>query len=103
MFNKQTLTTHFSTLGYKSFQDGREDEKRTEHPTISTNEENVGKVKDIVHSIRRITTRETAEKVVISYGSCEQIFTNGLGMKQVVVKFVSKLLVSAKAASQKHR
>ena len=33
---------------YKSFQDGREDiedEKRTEHPTISTNEENVEKLR----------------------------------------------------------
>ena len=41
---------------------------------------------------RRITIREDAEDVSISVGSCHAIFSNVLGMKHVVVKFVRKLL-----------
>lgn len=49
------------------------------------------KIKDIMLSNCQITIRKTAEEVDISYRSCKAIFTNVLGMKQVVDKFVSKL------------
>ena len=41
---------------------------------------------------RRITIREDAEDVSISVGSCHAIYSDVLGMKCVVAKFVPKLL-----------
>ena len=40
---------------------------------------------------RRNTIREIADDVSISFGSCEAIFTNVLGMKNVAVKIFSNL------------
>ena len=41
---------------------------------------------------RRITIREVADDVGISIGSCQEIFSNVLGIKRVAAKFVAKLL-----------
>lgn len=41
---------------------------------------------------RRITIREVADDVGISFGSCQAIFSNILGMRRVAAKFVPKLL-----------
>ena len=40
----------------------------------------------------RITIREVADDVGISFGSCQAIFTHILGMKRAAVKIVTKLL-----------
>lgn len=74
------------------FQEGREDVKDAEHPSTSTTDENVEKVKATVMNDRWITIREVADDVGISNGSCNDIFANILGMKRVVEKFVPKLL-----------
>ena len=50
------------------------------------------KVKVMVLANCRTTIREVDEKIEISYGSCETIFTNVLNMKRMVAKFVPKLL-----------
>jgi len=52
----------------------------------------VAKIKDIVLSNCRITLRKVADEVNISYGSCEAIFTDILGLKRVAAKFILKLL-----------
>lgn len=80
---------------YKRFQEGREDiedDARSGRPSTSTSDENVEKVKEIVLANRRITIREVAEEIGISYGTCEAIFADVLNMKQVAAKFVPKLL-----------
>ena len=41
---------------------------------------------------RRITIREVADDVVISFGSCQAVFTNVLSLKPVAEKIVSKFL-----------
>jgi len=41
---------------------------------------------------RRITIREVADDVGISFDSCQTIFSDVLGMKRVAAKFVPKLL-----------
>ena len=41
---------------------------------------------------RRITIREITDDVRISFGSCQAIFTDVLGMKSAAVKIVLKLL-----------
>ena len=49
-------------------------------------------MKKIILDNRRITIREVADDVGISFGSCQAIFTNFLGMKHAAAKIVSKLL-----------
>ena len=41
---------------------------------------------------RRITIREVADDVGISFCSCQAIFTNVLGIKRAAAKYVTKLL-----------
>ncbi|XP_025155020.1 putative uncharacterized protein FLJ37770 [Harpegnathos saltator] len=69
-----------------------EDDARSGRPSTSTSDKNVKKVKEIVPANRRITIREVAEEIGISYDSCEAIFTNVLNMKRVTAKFIPKLL-----------
>ena len=40
----------------------------------------------------RITIRDVADDVGISFGSCQAIFTNVLGMKRAAAEIVPKLL-----------
>lgn len=80
---------------YKRFENGRESaesDERCGRPSTSTNDENVEKVKKMVMDNRRITIREVSEDVGISFGSCQSIFSDVLGMKRVAAKFVPKLL-----------
>ena len=41
---------------------------------------------------RRITIREVADNVGISFGSCQAIFTDVLGLKRAAAKIAPKLL-----------
>ncbi|XP_025153781.1 putative uncharacterized protein FLJ37770 [Harpegnathos saltator] len=78
---------------YKLFQEGREDiedDARSGRPSASTSDENVKKVKEIVLANRRITIREVAEEIGISYGSCEAIFTNVSNIKRFIQQFLAK-------------
>ncbi|XP_025152971.1 putative uncharacterized protein FLJ37770 [Harpegnathos saltator] len=80
-------------VGYKRFRKGREDIEdgaRSGRPSTSTSDENVGKIEEIVLANRRITIREVAEEIGISYGSCEAIFTNALNMKRFIQQFLTK-------------
>lgn len=49
-------------------------------------------MKKMIMENRRITIREVADDVGISFGSCQAIFSNILGMRRVAAKFVPKLL-----------
>lgn len=80
---------------FKRFEDSREsveDDERYGRPRNSITDENVEKVRKIIFENRRYTIREVAEKVGLSYGSCESILTNALAMRRVAAKFVPKLL-----------
>ncbi|XP_032668800.1 uncharacterized protein LOC116842993, partial [Odontomachus brunneus] len=85
----------FTNKWYKRFQEGREDVEDDERPgrlSTSTTDDNVEKVKKMIMDNCRITIREVADDVGISFGSCQAIFSDILGMKCVAAKFVSKLL-----------
>ncbi|XP_037942851.1 protein GVQW3-like [Teleopsis dalmanni] len=75
---------------YKSFKEGRgviED-----LPSTSNTEENVPKIKKIVLEDRRMTEREIARDLNISYGSVHHILRNILGMTRVAARLVPKHL-----------
>ena len=60
---------------------------------MSTTDENFDAVKKMILDYpRRITIREVADDVGISFGSCQAIFMNVFGMKRAASKIVSKLL-----------
>ena len=93
-FGEFSMSTSRDYEWYKRFKKGGEDvddDIRTGRPSIIS-DENVSKIKEIVLTNRRITIREVAEKVNISYSSCESIFRDILGFKRVSAKFVPKLL-----------
>ena len=58
---------------------------------MSTTDESVEAVEIIITENSQITIREVEEDVSILVGSCHTIFSDALGMKCMVVKFITKL------------
>lgn len=86
---------------YKRFRDGRtsvDSEERSGRPSTSTNEVMVNTVRAVIRDDRRLTVREVAEDLNLSYGSVQTILTENLGMRRVSAKFVPRLLTD----EQKH-
>ena len=54
-------------------------------------DENIKAVKKIILDNHRITIREVADNVNISFGSYQTIFTDVLGTKRAAAKIVTKL------------
>ena len=79
-------------LWYNRFKEGRGNVNGPGRPTTSTNDENIETVKKIISDKCRITITEVADDIGISFGSCQAIFTDVLGMKHPVAKILSKLL-----------
>lgn len=80
---------------YKRFKEGRtscEDDSRSGRPSTSTDDDHVARLNSLVRSNRRLTIREMAEELNISFGSCQQILTENLQMRRVAAKFVPRLL-----------
>jgi len=68
----------------KRFSGGREsvtDEERSGWPATSRTEENIEKVRQIVHENRRLTVRSAAEQVNIDRETVRKILTEDLGMR----------------------
>ena len=77
-------------MRYNRFKDGREDvndDSRPDRPCTSTTSENIEAMKKMNLDNRRITIREVANDVGISFGQCQAIFTD-LGMKRAVAKII---------------
>jgi len=73
----------------KHFSEGREsvtDEERSGRPATSRNEENIGKVHQIVRENRRLTVRSIAEQVDIDRKTVRKILTEDLDMRKVCAK-----------------
>ena len=82
-------------MQYNRFKEDREDINDVTCPrrlSTSTTDENVELAKKMILDNRRITIREVANDVGISFGSCKAIFTDVLGMKRAAAKIVPKLL-----------
>ena len=59
---------------------------------MSTTDENIEAVKKIILENRQISIREVADGIGISFGSCQAILMDVLGMKRAAAKIVLKLL-----------
>ena len=79
-------------LWYNRFKEGRKDVNDDVRATrTSTTDENIEAVKKMILDNRRITFRDIADDVGISFDSCQAIFTDVLDMKHAAAKIVSKL------------
>ena len=50
------------------------------------------KVRDLVHSDRRLTIREMSDELNLSFYAVQSILTEDLNMRRVSAKFIPKLL-----------
>ena len=57
-------------------------------------------VRDLILQNRRLTIREIAEDVGISFGSCQAILTEKLNMHRVAAKFVPRVLTEDQKANR---
>jgi len=79
----------------KRFSEGREsvtDEKKSGRPATNRTEENIVKVRPIVHENPLLTVRSIAEQVNIDRETVRKILTEDLDMRKVCAKMVPKEL-----------
>jgi len=80
---------------YSSFKTGRtsiDEDPRSGRSSTSTDDIHIDAVHDLILQNRRLTIREIAEDVGISFGSCQAILTEKLNMHRVAAKFVPRVL-----------
>ena len=80
---------------YSCFKKGRtsiDEDPRSGRPSTSTDNVHIDAVRDLILQNRRLTIREIAEDVGISFGSCQAILTEKLNMHHVAAKFVPRVL-----------
>ena len=78
-------------LWYNRFKGDREDvndDARSGRPSTSTTDENIEAVKKMILDNRRITIREVADDVGISFGSYQAMFIDVLGVKHNAKQFL---------------
>lgn len=95
VYGDQCLSRTNCYYWFRRFKDGREnvnDDPRSGRPSTSTDDAHVSQVNEMVRSNRRLTVREIAEDCIISFGSCQEILTETLGMRRIAAKFVPRLL-----------
>jgi len=77
----------------KRFSEGREiitDEERSGWPATNRNEENIAKVRQILHENHRLTVRSIGEQVNINREIVRKILTEDLDIRKVCAKMVHK-------------
>ena len=89
-FDESTTSRTQVQLWYNLFKEGREDVNKDARPNPT--DENIEEVRKISLDNRRITIREVADDVGITFGSWQASFMDALGMKRRATKIVPKLL-----------
>ena len=78
-------------FNFKEYREDVNDDARPGRPRTSTTDENIKAVKKMILLNHRITIREVADDVGISFGACQAIFMDVLGIKRGAAKIVPKL------------
>ena len=94
-FCESTMSRTQIQLRYNRFKEGQEDINDDARPgrlSTSTTDVNIEAVKKMILDNHRITIGEVADDVDISFGTCQAIFTDILGMKHAAADIVPKFL-----------
>ncbi|GFV43522.1 uncharacterized protein TNCV_4592461 [Trichonephila clavipes] len=67
-----------------------EDEPRNGRPSVSKTAKNIVRVRDLVHSDRRLTVRMIGEELDLNHTTVHHILTNELKMRKICAKMVPK-------------
>jgi len=90
VYGDAAVTTKTVYRWFERFRNGFESvegEGRSGRPSTSKTQENVERVSKMFRSIRRLTIREIAEDLNISYGSVQNVLITDLNMRRVSAKF----------------
>ena len=88
---------------YSHFKTGRtsiDEDPRSGQPSTSTDDVDIDAVRDLILQNHRLTIREIAEDVGISFGSCQAILTEKLNMHRIAAKFVPCVLTEDQKANR---
>ena len=94
-FFESTISRTQVQLWYNRFKKDREDvndDACPGRPSSSTTDKNIEAVNTMILDNRRITIREVADAIGVSFGSCQAIFTAVLGMKREAAEIILKFL-----------
>ncbi|XP_018796792.1 PREDICTED: putative uncharacterized protein FLJ37770 [Bactrocera latifrons] len=94
-FGDQTLSSKSVYKWYNEFKAGRESVEKhvvSNRPKTSTDEHHVKQVKEMVLENRRLTIRDIADSLGISFGSARAILKDELGLRNVKSRLVPKTL-----------
>jgi hypothetical protein len=78
------------------------DDPNTGWPSTSTDNDDVEKVRAVIHENYQLTVREVSDEVSISKSSCHTILTEKLEMNHVAAKFVPCLLTDEQKANHEN-
>jgi hypothetical protein len=95
-FGETALSRSKAFEWYSRFQNGRtsiDDNPHTVRPSTARTNETVDRVNAVIRGNRRLTIRETADELNLSFGTCQAILTQNLGMRRVSAKLVPRLLI----------
>jgi len=88
---------------YSRFKTGRtsiDEDPRSGRPSTSTDDLHIDAVRDLIIQNCRLSIREIAEDVGISFGSFQAILTEKLNMHRVAAKFVPRVLTEDQKATR---
>jgi AraC-like DNA-binding protein len=94
-FGETALSRSKTFEWYSPFKNGRtsiDDDPHTGRPSTARTNETVDRVNAVIRGSRRLTIRETADELNLSFGTCQAVLTQDLGMKRVLAKLVPRLL-----------
>jgi len=77
-----------------------DEDPQSGRPSTSTDDVHIDGVRDLILQNRRLTIREIAEYVGISFGSCQAILTEKLNLHRVATKFVHHVLTEDQKANR---
>ena len=95
-FGDQSLSRAQVFQWHTRFKTGRTsvDDERTGRPTSCTTPETVARIQELIRRDRRLTIRDIAEEVEVSYGTCQRVLKEVLGMHSFAAKFVPRILTA---------
>ena len=88
---------------YSHFKTGRtsiDEDPRSGRLSTSTDDVHIDAVRDLILQNLRLTIREIAEDIGISFGSCQAILTEKFNMHRVTSKFVPCVLTEDQKATR---